>query len=130
MYLYFYKIIANPKNNINTFLKSTLLGHTTLCALGTDAKRCVYCELNQEAQLSYCILAMSLFKRATYPKSRVRIASKALWASAPAGSGSAAIVSQFLARSVRCVREAQSLCVCVGWGLWEQEITLSFERYL
>jgi hypothetical protein len=99
MYLYFFKVYASRT-------------YATLCALGTDAKRCVYCELYQEAQLSYCILAMSLFKRATYPKSRVRIVSKALWASAPARSGSAPIVSQFLARSVRCVREAQRVCVC------------------
>jgi len=78
--------------------------------------RCVYCELIQETQFSYCILAMSLFESATYPKSRVSIVSKALWATAPAGSGSAAIVLPFLARSARCVREAPSECVCVLVG--------------
>jgi hypothetical protein len=79
--------------------------------------RCVYCELIQETQFSYCILVMSLFESATYPKSRVSIVSKALWATAPAGSESAAIVLPFLARSARCVkRSTKRVCVCVLVG--------------
>ena len=54
--------------------------------------RCVYCELTQETQVSYCTFAIGLFKSATYLKSRFSIVSKAPWGTAPAGSCSAAIV--------------------------------------